>query len=80
MANVTQGIEIIPYLSYEEELMPGMESLSCGLSKNNQIAPFTYDLFSILKDYFKRKGVYQWKQTTTSYCNSIDLQFSTTIK
>jgi len=34
MAYVPQGREIIPYLSVEENLMLGMESLPGGLSKN----------------------------------------------
>ena len=56
MAYVPQGREIIPYLSVEENLMLGMESLPGGLSKNKKIDPFIYDLFTILKDFLQRKG------------------------
>jgi len=56
MAYVPQGREIIPYLSVEENLMLGMESLPGGLSKNKKIDPFIYDLFPILKDFLHRKG------------------------
>ena len=56
MAYVPQGREIIPYLSVEENLMLGMESLPGGLSKNKKIDPFIYDLFPILKDFLPRKG------------------------
>ena len=56
MAYVPQGREIIPYLSVEENLMLGMESLPGGLSKNKKIDPFIYDLFPILKDFLQRKG------------------------
>ena len=37
MAYVPQGREIIPYLTVEENLMLGMESLPGGLSKNKNI-------------------------------------------
>jgi len=50
MAYVPQGREIIPYLSVEENLMLGMESLPGGLSQNKKIDPYIYDLFPILKD------------------------------
>jgi len=50
MAYVPQGREIIPYLSVEENLMLGMESLPGGLSKNKKIDPFIYDLFPIVLD------------------------------
>ena len=56
MAYVPLGREIIPYLSVEENLMLGMESLPGGLSKNKKIDPFIYDLFPILKDFLQRKG------------------------
>ena len=56
VAYVPQGREIIPYLTVEENLMLGLESLPGGLSKNNKIDPFVYDLFPILKDFLQRKG------------------------
>ena len=56
MAYVPQGREIIPYLTVEENLMLGMESLPGGLSKNKKIDSFIYDLFPILKDFLPRKG------------------------
>jgi len=56
MAYVPQGREIIPYLTVEENLMLGLESLPGGLSKNSLIDPFIYDLFPILKDFLPRKG------------------------
>ncbi len=56
MAYVPQGREIIPYLTVEENLMLGMESLPGGLSKNKIIDSFVYDLFPILKDFLTRKG------------------------
>ena len=56
MAYVPQGREIIPYLTVEENLMLGMESLPGGLSKNNKINSFVYELFPILNDFLARKG------------------------
>ena len=56
MAYVPQGREIIPYLTVEENLMLGMESLPGGLSKNKNIDSSVYDLFPILKDFLSRKG------------------------
>ena len=56
MAYVPQGREIIPYLTVEENLMLGMESLPGGLSKNKNIESRIYDLFHILKDFISRKG------------------------
>ena len=56
MAYVPQGREIIPYLTVEENLMLGMESLPGGLSKNKNIDSSIYDLFPILKDFLSRKG------------------------
>ncbi len=56
IAYVPQGREIIPYLSVEENLMLGMESLNGGLRKNNKIDNFIYELFPILKDFLARKG------------------------
>jgi len=56
IAYVPQGREIIPYLTVEENLMLGMESLSGGLSKNKKIDNFIYELFPILKEFLARKG------------------------
>ena len=56
IAYVPQGREIIPYLTVEENLMLGMESLPGGLSKNKNIDSSIYDLFPILKDFLSRKG------------------------
>ena len=56
MAYVPQGREIIPYLTVEENLMLGMESLPGGLSKNKKIDSSIFDLFPILKDFLARKG------------------------
>ena len=56
IAYVPQGREIIPYLTVEENLMLGMESLKGGLSKNNKIDDFIYELFPILKDFLDRRG------------------------
>ena len=56
MAYVPQGREIIPYLTVEENLMLGMESLPGGLSKNKNIDSSIYNLFPILKDFLARKG------------------------
>ena len=56
MAYVPQGREIIPYLTVEENLMLGMESLPGGLSKNKNIDSSIFDLFPILKDFLSRKG------------------------
>ena len=56
MAYVPQGREIMPYLTVEENLMLGMESLPGGLSKNKNIDSSIYDLFPILKDFLSRKG------------------------
>ena len=56
MAYVPQGREIIPYLTVEENLKLGMESLPGGLSKNKNIDSSIYDLFPILKDFLSRKG------------------------
>ena len=56
MAYVPQGREIISYLTVEENLMLGMESLPGGLSKNKNIDSSIYDLFPILKDFLSRKG------------------------
>ena len=53
---VPQGREIIPYLTVEENLMLGMESLPGGLSKNKTIDSFIYELFPILNDFLGRKG------------------------
>ena len=51
-----QGREIIPYLTVEENLMLGLESLHGGLTKNNKIDNFIYELFPILKDFLDRRG------------------------
>ena len=51
-----KGREIISYLTVEENLMLGMESLPGGLSKNKNIDSSIYDLFPILKDFLSRKG------------------------
>ena len=51
-----QGREIISYLTVEENLMLGMESLPGGLSKNKNIDSSIYDLFPILKEFLSRKG------------------------
>ncbi len=51
MAYVPQGREIIPYLTVEENLMLGMESLPGGLSKKKFFDCSIYDLFPILKDF-----------------------------
>ncbi len=56
MAYVPQGREILSYLTVEENLMLGMESLPGGLSKNKNIDSSIYDLFPILKDFLSRKG------------------------
>ena len=56
IAYVPQGREIIPYLTVEENLMLGMESLPGGLSKNKKIDDFIYELFPILKEFLSRKG------------------------
>ena len=56
MAYVPQGREIISYLTVEENLMLGMESLPGGLSKNKNINSYIYDLFPILNDFLARKG------------------------
>jgi len=56
IAYVPQGREIIPYLTVEENLMLGMESLPGGLSKNKKIDDFIYELFPILKEFLTRKG------------------------
>ena len=56
MAYVPQGREIISYLTVEENLMLGMESLPGGLSKNKKIDNLVYELFPILKDFLPRKG------------------------
>ena len=56
MAYVPQGREIIAYLTVEENLMLGMESLPGGLAKNKNIDLYIYDLFPILKDFLARKG------------------------
>ena len=56
MAYVPQGREIIPFLTVEENLMLGMESLPGGLSKNRTIDNLVYELFPILKDFLSRKG------------------------
>ena len=56
MAYVPQGREIIPYLTVEENLMLGMESLPGGLSKNKKIDSSIFDLFPILKEFLPRKG------------------------
>ena len=56
VAYVPQGREIIPYLTVEENLMLGMESLPGGLSKNKKIDDFIYELFPILKEFLSRKG------------------------
>ncbi len=56
MAYVPQGREIIPYLTVQENLMLGMESLPGGLSKNKNIDSSIFDLFPILKDFLSRKG------------------------
>jgi len=59
MAYVPQGREIIPYLSVEENLMLGMESLPGGLSKNKKIDPFVYDFDNVIaKDKEKDTEVY----------------------
>ena len=56
IAYVPQGREILPYLTVEENLMLGMESLPGGLSRNKNIDSFVYELFPILNDFLGRKG------------------------
>ena len=56
IAYVPQGREIIPYLTVEENLMLGLESLNGGLTKNSKIDNFIYELFPILKDFLDRRG------------------------
>ena len=56
IAYVPQGREIIPYLTVEENLMIGLESLNGGLTKNSKIDNFIYELFPILKDFLDRRG------------------------
>ena len=66
LAHLTQGMEKIPYLSFEEDLKLWMESLPHGLSRNNKIDLLIYELFLILKDFLKSKGVNQWRHTITT--------------
>ena len=51
-----QGREIIPYLTVEENLMLGIESLPGELSKNKKLDDFIYELFPILKEFLRRRG------------------------
>ena len=69
MAYVPQGREIIPYLTVEENLMLGMESLPGGLSKNKNIDSSVYDLFPIFKRLStKKRRRSKWRPATTT-CN-----------
>ena len=45
---VTQGRDIIPFLTVRENLLLGMEALPGGMGKNRHIDPFVYELFPIL--------------------------------
>ncbi len=56
IAYVPQGREIIPYLTVEENLLLGMESLPGGLAENKKIDKFIYELFPILESFLMRKG------------------------
>ncbi|MDA0718288.1 MAG: urea ABC transporter ATP-binding subunit UrtE [Cyanobacteria bacterium] len=53
---VPQGREIIAQLTVEENLKLGMEALPSGLSQNNKIDSFIYELFPILQEFLSRKG------------------------
>ena len=53
---VTQGRDIIPFLTVRENLLLGMEALPGGMGKNNHIDPFVYELFPILEQFLNRKG------------------------
>ena len=56
IAYVTQGREIIPYLSVEENLQLGMEALAGGLAKHKKIDKLIYELFPVLKQFLSRRG------------------------
>ena len=53
---VTQGRDIIPFLTVRENLLLGMEALPGGMGKNRHIDPFVYELFPILEQFLNRKG------------------------
>ena len=53
---VTQGRDIIPFLTVRENLLLGMEALPGGMGKNRHIDPFIYELFPILEQFLNRKG------------------------
>ena len=53
---VTQGRDIIPFLTVRENLLLGLEALPGGLGKNRHIDPFVYELFPILEQFLNRKG------------------------
>ena len=53
---VTQGRDIIPFLTVRENLLLGMEALPGGMGKNHHIDPFVYELFPILEQFLNRKG------------------------
>ena len=56
IAYVPQGREIIPYLTVEENLQLGLESLPGGLAKHKKIDKLVYELFPVLKNFLARKG------------------------
>ena len=51
MGFIPQGRMIFPYLTVEENLLAGMETL-----KDRQIPQFVYDVFPVLKEMRNRKG------------------------
>ena len=51
MGFIPQGRMIFPYLTVEENLLAGMETL-----KNRQIPQFVYDVFPVLQEMRNRKG------------------------
>ena len=51
MGFIPQGRMIFPYLTVEENLLAGMETL-----KDRQIPQFVYDVFPVLEEMKKRKG------------------------
>jgi|TARA_Y100000031_G_scaffold106318_1_gene117062 urea transport system ATP-binding protein len=51
MGFIPQGRMIFPYLTVEENLLAGMETL-----KNRQIPQFVYDVFPVLQEMKNRKG------------------------
>ena len=53
---VTQGRDIIPFLTVRENLLLGMEALPGGMGKNRRIDPFIYELFPILEQFLNRRG------------------------